>query len=67
MWSSENEILILEVLERCVLHCRTWQLAMKSVTFALATAMVCTLSNTGSYQAKVYLGNWNHWAVDIVK
>jgi hypothetical protein len=25
-----------------------WQLAMKSVTYVLATAMVCTLSNTGS-------------------
>ena len=39
---------------------RAWQLAMKSVTSALTTATVCTLSNTGSCQAKVYLGNWDH-------
>jgi len=39
---------------------RAWQLAMKSVTSALATAIVCTLCNTGSCQAKLYLGNWDH-------
>jgi len=38
---------------------------MKSVTSALATAMVCTLSNTGSCQAKVYLGNWDYWVKAI--